>query len=134
VGPLTRNLTLADGQVAATATAVYTGVGNVGRRLNVTLANTNTTEETVVLTFARKGGTARRLARVVLAPNEQFELCGLPLDREDVLYGVTTTADVVDYIVSIAADEAQSRRTVYDESGMEKTYPDVVEQLGTVLS
>ncbi len=60
-------LTLADGQLTASAASIFDGNNNV-RTLNVILHNTSaSTTETVVLTFQRNGGTARRLAALTTA-------------------------------------------------------------------
>lgn len=130
----TRNLTIADGQVAATATEITAGSGDMAQRLNLTFCNTGSQDETLVLTISRNGGTARRLKRVVLATEEQLEITGLPLNSTDSLLGVTSNASVVDYIVSIAAAEAPLSMQVYDSLGGLKTAPYVLEQLDAIFS
>ncbi len=96
--------TLADGQVAITTPAAL--VEGVAGPLNITFTNTNAVTQTLVLTVQRNGGTARRIARAVLAENQQFIIAGLPLNAADTLLAVTTTAEAVDYFVSAAPDSA----------------------------
>lgn len=127
------NLTLADGQVAASATQITTGAGDVARRLNVIFYNTADTEQTVLLYMVRNGGTARQIGRAVLAPDERWEVDGLPLNITDSLRASTSTAEVVDYVISIAADDALLRMTVYDADGIAKTAPAILEQMATIF-
>ena len=116
-----RNLTIADGQVAATATEITVGPSDDGGRVNLTFCNTGTQEETLVLTVTRgSGGTARRLKRITIQPDEQCEFSGLPLNRDDSLKGVTTTASVVDYIVSVGPADSPFRFEVQDADGIRK--------------
>lgn len=117
MGPLTKNLNLSGGQVAATATEISAGSSDQGRRINVTFANTGAQTETLVLTLAVNGGTARRLFRCTLDENEQLVVGGLPLDRRDSLRAATTNALAVDYVVSIAALDSLLTFQKYDEDG-----------------
>ena len=92
--------TVADGQVAASAAAIYTAIKD--RMVNVSLANTSgVNTETVLVTVVTKAGTgtARQVARFVLAPNEQGFIQGLGLSDGDVLKATTTDATTVDYLV-----------------------------------
>lgn len=130
--PLTVNLTVADGQVATTATQITAGVGDHARRLNVLLSNTGAQDETVTLTYSRAGGTQRRVWRGVLGANEQARICGLAVNGGDVLYGQATDAGVVDYVVSIAGPDAPLTMAVYDDSGLPKTAPQVLDQLAAL--
>jgi hypothetical protein len=97
--------TLADGQLPAVAAAIYTGATGDADRINGIFSNTSATlTETIVLTFQRLVGTtlgtARRIVRAVLAPNEQLRVIGLPMRTGDVLTGVTTDATTVDYLIT----------------------------------
>jgi hypothetical protein len=90
-------------------------------RVNITCLNVSTTlTETVVLTFQRAGGVARRIARAVLAPNEQLRVTGLPMGVGDILVGVTTDAATIDYVVSASGDAALNVTTL-DATGSMKT-------------
>lgn len=128
-----RNLTLADGQVAATATEITAGPGDMARRVNVSFSNVGGAEETLVLTITRNSGTARRLRRVTLAANEQFEITGLPLNSTDSLKAATTNASSVDYMVSLAPDDAPLSSCVYDENGSPRHVSDILEQMIQLL-
>jgi hypothetical protein len=91
--------TLANGQVAAAATAILTATTT--DIVNVTLGNTSgASTETVQLTVLRNGGTARRLARVVLAPNEHAIISGIPVESGDIIKASATDATTVDYDVT----------------------------------
>lgn len=99
--------TLADGQLPAVAAVIFTGVSSDADRINATFCNTSSSlTETVILTFQRivNGtlGTARRIVRAVLSPNEQLRITGLPMRSGDVLVGVTTDATTVDYLITRA--------------------------------
>ena len=131
---ITRRLTTADGQVAASTTEIATGPSDSGGRINVTFCNTGTAEETLVLTVTRgSGGTARRLRRNVLQANEQLVVAGLPLSGDDSLKAATTNASVVDYLVSVGPDDSPFTFTVYDESGLPKSAPAVLETLAQLF-
>lgn len=132
--PFVKNLTIADGSVAATATQITAGSGNHARRLNVKFCNVGGLEETLLLTVSRNGGAARRLKRVVLAANEEFKLGGLPLNQSDSLLAATTNAASVDYVVSIAALDAPYTEETYDDSGRPKQAPYLQDQLDAALS
>lgn len=126
------SLNLADGQLGASAAQILAGatVGSV--RIDAVLHNTGSNEETVVLTFQRNGGTARRIARAVLDENEALVLSALPVESGDVLLGVTSNASVVDYLISVAADGPRTI-TIYDENGLPKSAPAILEQLATIV-
>lgn len=97
-----RNLTLANGQLETTAATLLAGSAAPSEGLvNVALNNTGSSEETVLLTLQVRGGTARRVARVVLNENEAAHVKGVPLAAEDTLLAVTTTASAVDYLVTV---------------------------------
>lgn len=127
------NLTTGDGQVAATASQIAAGFSQA-RRHNLTFANVGSTSQTLILTLSRNGGTQRRLKQVMLDASEQFEICGLPLNSTDVLYAQTTNAASVDYLVSIAADNAPLTMHSYDSAGRLRTAPYILEQMDSVLS
>lgn len=90
------SLLIGNGQLASTAAALGTATG---RDLwSLKLANTSgSTTETILITVLRNGGTARRLARIVLAPNEQATVTNIPVESGDVVKGVSTNATTVDY-------------------------------------
>ncbi len=91
---------VASGQLAASATAIYTGVSDPGN-VNVTLYNSSASlTETVLLKYRPSGGSADRvIARYVLGPNQSAYLQGFPLNVGDILKGQTTDATTVDYTV-----------------------------------
>ncbi len=100
-----RTLTLADGQLGASAASILAGgdlPGSVSR-VNISLANTSSIDQTVVLTFQRAGGTARRLCRAVLKQDEQLLVYGLAIQGYDTLLGQATGASSVDYLISVSA-------------------------------
>ncbi len=95
--------TLSDGQLAVSATAVYTCPTNLPPLSQVDLVCQNTSAsltETILITLTRSGGGTRRVVRAVLAPNEQLIVQGLPMSPNDILLGATTDATTVDYLVS----------------------------------
>lgn len=70
------SLNAADGQLAASAAAIYTPQQGDPTTVNVIIQNTGSSSETVVLTMTRAGGTARRIIRTVLLQNEQLFVLG----------------------------------------------------------
>ncbi len=114
------NLTIASGQVPATAAEIVHGPSDAASRLNLTFSNVSTYNETLILTVSRNGATAVRICRVVLAPNEALEICGFPLNFTDSLLAVTTDALSVDYLVSIAPNDSPQTRSVYGDDGTVK--------------
>jgi hypothetical protein len=124
-----RQLNIADGQLAATATEITAGAGDVAKRLNLTFCNTGSAEETIILTLTRSGGTARRIKRVVLQENEQFELGGFPLNSDASLKGYTTNGGVVDFTVSIAAEESLATYMIFDADGVPKILGNALQAL-----
>jgi hypothetical protein len=71
------------------------------------LFNGNSTSETVVLYLKESGGTSRRIARYVLAANEWVdETFAGPLEAQDAIRGVTTTATQVDYSICVVEESA----------------------------
>ena len=114
---------LANGQLAASSGTVLGAETARGaeRVVNVNLANTSaSTTETVLLTVSRNGGTARRLDRIVLAPNESAKLLNVALDPPDVLAGSSTNATTVDYDITISAGGPR-QTVVYDANGSLKS-------------
>lgn len=108
-----RDLTFADGQLGTTAATILAGSSvPAGTRLDVILQNTSAVTQTVVLTFQRAGGTARRVARGVLAENEQMHVLGLPIQPDDTLLGVTTGSLAVDYLVTASGSKALAIHTL----------------------
>lgn len=99
-----RELTLADGQVAASATSIYAGSASPAKKVTVTFTNVGGQSETLVVTFTRAGGTARRVLRHVLAANEAVVLRGLPMQADDTLLAATSNATSVDYLVTDGSD------------------------------
>ncbi len=127
--PLTQNLTVADGQVGIVAAQITAGISSRARRLNLTFNNVGTQDETLVLTLSRNGGTARRIERVVLSPNEKLKIGGLALNLSDSLLAVTSNAASVDYVISVAPMDAPETSLTYDSDGRLKTLPYIIEQL-----
>ncbi len=132
--PQARNLVQSDGQVETTAAAVLSGGSDSGRRYNFTFTNAGSTSETLILTYSRASGTPRQIRVVTLEADETFEITGLPVNATDVVYAATTTASTVDYLVSVAPDEAPLMSCVYDAAGISKSSPAILEQLALVLS
>ena len=126
---LTRKLTIADGQVAATATEITVGPSDAGGWINALFYNTGDSDETLILTLSRDGGTARTLRQITLAADEAFELVGLPLNGTDSLRAQTTTASTVDYVVAIAAADTKLASCVYDSDGLPKVLAEIIKQL-----
>src|SRR5579863_4815142 len=107
-------LTLADGQLATTATALGTQgswpIANApapqpwGNPVNITLNNTSGSNTETILVFIQRGSnnstTNRRVARFVLAPNEQGIITSLVMGPSDVLLAQTTDGTTVDYLVT----------------------------------
>ncbi len=130
--PRIQNLTITDGQLAATATQITAGPRNVACKINLTLANTGTQDETVILTYSRAGGTQRRIWYGVLSPNWSARICGLPMNVDDILYGATTDAGVVDYVVSITGLESPLTMAIYNDAGLPASAPQVLDQLAVL--
>lgn len=119
---------VASGQLATSATAIYTAPTGQGQppslQANVTLANTSgTTTETVILTVTRAstGNTRRRAPRPILSPNESCEWTGISLAPGDSINASTTDANTVDYAVETTQTDIPSTFTIYDANGMPKS-------------
>lgn len=116
-----RNLTLADGQLGITAAEIAAGPSSYGGWVNIFFANTGTAQETIILTITRgSAGTARRFKRIVLDENDQCEIIGLPLNSDDSLKALTSTASVVDYWTAVAPEGTAFRFEVQDAEGVRK--------------
>ena len=132
--PATRNLVIADGQVEDSSTAIMSDNNSVAGRYNLTFTNVGSNTETLIITYSRDGGTQRRLRQVTLAVDEVYEITGLPVNKDDSVYAVTTTADSVDYVISAAPDEAPLNSMAYDSDGLPRMSPQILEQLALVFS
>ena len=111
--------TVADGQVAASSTAIYTATAE--STVNIRLANTSAVNtETVTMTVLRSGSTARRVARFVLAPNEQGFVYGLGLSNGDIVKASSTDATTVDYLVGMCSTDIAARMFSLDANGQLK--------------
>lgn len=117
--------TFTDGQLAASESAILTyntdvGTTGKGQTFAATFTNVGGSQETILLTFQRRGGTSRRLRRVVLSANEQFVMNGLTMSPEDILLGSTSNASSVDYVVSSSGDGPLQFQT-FDANGSLKS-------------
>jgi hypothetical protein len=95
---------LANGQLPSSLGDLYTvPTGTSAIIRSITLVNTNTTDETVNLYYLQSGGTARRILPKDLkltAGNSLTVDVILTLGAGDKIQGVTTTASVVDFVIS----------------------------------
>ena len=105
---------LVDGQLATTATTVFTcgsdysqndpapSVG--GATFALSLTNTSGSLAQTILLFIQRGSngstTNRRIARVILSANETAQVSGLAMSPGDILQASTTTASTVDYVMT----------------------------------
>jgi hypothetical protein len=128
------NLTIGDGQVQTAAAQITTGVFDHARRLNIKFCNVGGQTETLILTMSRKGGTPRRIKRVVLDPNEEFKLGAIPLNQGDSLLAQTTNPASIDYTIAIAGPDANYSEETYDDSGRFKNLPYIEGQLDALNS
>lgn len=96
---------LAEGQVANTKTTIYTVPALTSAYVKyASFFNTSPTPQTVVL-YINASGTSRVLRRAVLAQNEQMIVDQpVTLETGDTLEAETTTASVVDYVVTGAEE------------------------------
>ncbi len=96
---------IADGQLAATKTTIYT-VPTAKKSIitSLTLVNTNSSAETINIYFKSSGGTSRRISPkdYSLAASAMMEVLdkSITLEAADILEGDTTTASQVDYVIS----------------------------------
>jgi hypothetical protein len=122
-------ISVADGQLPNSATAIYTAptvsaLGTQGPVHGIVscLNTSSSLTETVVLTLTRAASAvARRIARVVLGPNEQAFVTGVPLSAGDVIKGQTSDANTVDYVVSVTEQDLPLVVAAFDASGNAKT-------------
>ncbi len=119
--------------MATTAAVVLTGTRDAACRYNMTFTNIGTGTETLIITYSRASGTQRQFRQVTLDPDQTFEITGLPCNRADSVYAVTTTESVVDYLISVAPDEAPLASVIYDETGRPSNTPAILDQLALVL-
>lgn len=89
---------LADGQLPATKSTLYTCPASTRATVDVIGYNTSAVQQIVVVYSKR--ATSRILARVVLDQHESFTLSRVVLEAGDVIEAETTTASVVDYTLS----------------------------------
>lgn len=118
-----RRYTLADGQLAASSTTILAGssLDNPdGDSLDISCTNTAATTETVIVTLARAGGTARRIARAVLAQNEELVITGLKMQGDDTLAAYSTNVSAVDYLVT-GGSQAPFGKNTFDSTGSLKS-------------
>ena len=108
---------VADGQLAATSTTMYTA-GVEGGPVNILLSNVGYSEKTVILTVLRNGSTARRVRRIVLLQNEADHIVGLPMSPGDVLAGYDGSGGSIDYTISLS--QSPFSVETRDESGFPK--------------
>ncbi len=113
------NQTIADGQLAATATALTSR--KLSGKHNISLQNVGGAGETVVLTLMVNGGTARRIGRWVLAANEQITVRGLALSGVDTLLGESSHTESMDFVIFSASEDTAFSTSSYDANGALKT-------------
>lgn len=130
---MARSLTLADGQLGTTAATLLSGADAVAGSVSAVFTNTSAAEQTVILTFRRSGGTARRIARAVLAEHEQLRLDNLPMQPDDTLLGYTSNASAVDYLV-VSGDGGAMRLTPYGATGSPKSTVDGEQEVSGSLT
>jgi hypothetical protein len=101
---------LADGQLAATKTTLLTvAAGKVVYVRWASWHSTSAVTQAVVISVTRSGGTSRIIDRGELDQNWtgfSFQESSLELSEGDILEGQSTTASVVDYVISGAEEDA----------------------------
>jgi hypothetical protein len=91
---------ISTGQLAAAATAIVKDV-TASRLISGILHNSSDSqEETVSLRLVRADGTSVTVVWGVLGPHESCYVRDLPVGAGDVLEGLATDADTVDYTLS----------------------------------
>lgn len=95
---------LADGQLAATKTTLYTASDDPATQAivkSIKFANTNSADVSVIFYFKASGGTSRRIVKAVLGDEgwgvDEDETT---LEAGDIIEGIASIADVVDYVLS----------------------------------
>lgn len=128
----TRNLNFADGQVAASATAIASDLSQSGQWVNGLFSNVSSTSQTLILTLSRLGGTSRRVFRAILDVDESLQVTGLPINSGDTLYAATTDASSVDYILSVAPDNTPLNIQSFNEDGILKVTGGIFSDLALI--
>lgn len=113
--PVTRK-NLANGQVAASATAIYTCAAQDAERVSVLFRNVGGSNETLAVTVLPQGSTSRQVFRTVLAANEGCLIDGLIVELGDILKATTSNATSVDYLVSLSDAKGLTFQT-FDANG-----------------
>jgi len=92
---------IADGQVPDTKTTLYTSPSGITTLIKgMTFVNTSSTPQSLTL-FANRSGTSRQYVSVTLEEGDMLVADGaLTLEASDELEAQTTTAAVVDYLIS----------------------------------
>jgi hypothetical protein len=110
-------LNLADGQLPTTAGTLFTGSEADAPRIGGIFSNTSASlTETITLSMKRNNGNTRRIRHIVLGPNEQLVMAGLPCPTGDLLLGITTDATTVDYLIQ-RSEAPDLNFTVHDANG-----------------
>lgn len=100
---------LAEGQLATTKGTLYTVPASTTAYVKfLSVFNTSATTQTVII-YAKPGAVSREIGRFVLAQNESARVIekdeALTLDAGDLIEGQTTTASVVNFLIT-GAEEA----------------------------
>lgn len=94
-------LSLFDGQVASSFTAVYTATGQVAVTY-FSITNTDSLPHTVTVRIKRSGGTARQIAVVALASGGTVNICddpmGIRLSSGDIIDAMDGAGSLLDYV------------------------------------
>lgn len=96
---------LASGQLPSTKTTLYTVPASTTAYVKfLSLANTSGSTTETILIFLHDGTASRRIARVVLAPNETSRVIEIGeaanLGATNLIEGQSTNATTVDYWIS----------------------------------
>ena len=114
--------TYADGQLAASSTLMFTagqdGPPSDGQvTVSVSLGNSSgANTETVILKLLRAGSTARIIRRAVIVPNGSAVVDNISLSSGDALYGQSTHATTVDFVIAGSVGGQEALR-VFDANG-----------------
>lgn len=91
---------LAEGQLPNTKTTLYTVPASTQAAIqSASFCNTGAGNNTVII-YLKPGSTSRRVARVVLATNEQLIISEFTLEAGDLIEGEATNAAEVDYVIT----------------------------------
>lgn len=85
------------GQLAASSGALFTGNA---APVNLTLFNTDTGSDTITLQITPSGGTIQTLLSLTLGPGEQALVNNIALGLKDILSGLATNPNKVNYAVA----------------------------------